>query len=205
MMPLEVLESVQSDMINHKGSGMSVMEMSHRSKEFMAIASEAEKNLRDILSVPDDYKVTFLQGGATLQFSAIPFNMFGQKDKADYLITGQWGEKAHKEAGKYGTASVACNTKPSKFTEITKPEEWKLDADAAYVHYCANETVNGVEFSYTPDVGDVPLVADIRISCRNPSTWASMLLSMLGCKRTWVPLESQSTLFAQTSLTADMR
>jgi phosphoserine aminotransferase len=161
MMPLEVLESVQKEMVNHKGSGMSVMEMSHRGKEFMAIATEAEKDLRDILKVPDDYKVCFIQGGATLQFSAVPLNMLGTNTKADYLITGQWSEKAHKECQKYGVPSAVCNTKSTKFTSIPKPSEWKLDKEAAYAHYCMNETVNGVEFSYTPDVGSVPLVADM--------------------------------------------
>mmetsp|Transcript_116352 Transcript_116352/g.329137 ORF Transcript_116352/g.329137 Transcript_116352/m.329137 type:complete len:369 (-) Transcript_116352:173-1279(-) len=160
-MPLEVLESIQANMLNHEKSGMSIMEMSHRSKEFMGIAKEAEKNLRDILGVPDDYKVIFQQGGATLQFSCIPFNMMGLKTKADYLVTGQWGEKAYKEANKYGTGQEACNTKSTKFTVIPGKEDWKLDAEAAYVHYCANETVNGVEFSYTPDVGSVPLVGDM--------------------------------------------
>ena len=101
-MPLEVLEEVQREMVNYKGCGMSVMEMSHRSKEFMAIAAEAEKNLRDIFGVPSDYKVLMMQGGATLQFSSIPLNMLGAKTKADYLVTGQWGEKAHKECNKYG-------------------------------------------------------------------------------------------------------
>merc|ERR1719159_2161642 len=135
--------------------------MSHRSKEFMGIASEAEKNLRDVFGVPDTYKVIFAQGGATLQFSSVPLNMLGSKTKADYLITGQWGEKAHKECAKYGTPQAACNTKKTKFTSIPDPKEWTLDPEAAYVHYCANETVNGVEFSYTPDVGSVPLVADM--------------------------------------------
>jgi phosphoserine aminotransferase len=161
MMPLEVLESMQKEMVNFKGCGMSVMEMSHRSKEFVGIAKEAEKDLRDILDVPADYKVIFNQGGATLQFASIPLNMLGTKTKADYLITGQWGEKAHKECGKYGVGQVACNTKASKFTTIPSKEEWKLDPEAAYVHYCMNETVNGVEFDYTPDVGSVPLVADM--------------------------------------------
>jgi len=166
-MPLEVLEGIQGDMLNYKvggtqGCGMSVMEMSHRSKEFMAIASEAEKNLRDVLNVPDEYKVVFSQGGATLQFAAIPLNLFGGSNtKADYLMTGQWCEKAHKEANKYGTASLACNTKSTKFTTIPDKAEWKLDPEARYVHYCDNETVNGVEFSSTPDVGAVPLVADM--------------------------------------------
>jgi len=161
-MPVEVLESIQKDMINHQKSGMSVMEMSHRSKEFMAIATEAEKNLRDVLSVPDNYKVCFMQGGATLQFSCIPFNTLGGvKTKADYLVTGQWGDKAQKECNKYGTGQISCNTKSSKYTTIPDQKDWKLDPEAAYVHYCDNETVNGVEFQSTPDVGSVPLVADM--------------------------------------------
>jgi phosphoserine aminotransferase len=160
-MPLEVLEEVQKEMVNYKGCGMSVMEMSHRSKEFMGIASQAEKDLRDIFGVPSDYKVLMNQGGATLQFASIPLNMLGTKGKADYLVTGQWGEKAAKECNKYGTGQLACDTKASKFTTIPGKSEWKLDPEAAYVHYCANETVNGVEFSYTPEVGDVPLVADM--------------------------------------------
>merc|ERR1719197_1429308 len=126
----------------------------------MAVATEAEKNFREILSIPDDYKVCFAQGGATLQFAGVPLNMLGPKTKADYLVTGQWSEKAHKECNKYGTGNAVCNTKATKFTSIPKPSEWKLDAEAAYVHYCDNETVNGVEFGFTPEVGDVPLVAD---------------------------------------------
>jgi phosphoserine aminotransferase len=161
MMPVEVLETIQKDMVNWQGCGMSVMEMSHRGKEFMGIAKEAEKNFRDILDVPSDYKVIFNQGGATLQFASIPLNLLGTKGKADYLVTGQWGEKAQKECNKYGTGQVACNTKASKFTSIPSKEEWKLDPEAAYVHYCMNETVNGVEFNFTPDVGNVPLVADM--------------------------------------------
>lgn len=161
IMPVEVLQEVQKEMLNYKGSGMSVMEMSHRSKEFVAIASEAEKNLRDILDIPEEYKVCFFQGGATLQFSAVPLNMLGVKTKADYLITGQWGEKAHKEAAKYCIGQAACNTKGTKFTTIPDSSQWKLDPEAAYVHYCMNETVNGVEFKSTPNVGEVPLVADM--------------------------------------------
>eukprot|EP00933_Yihiella_yeosuensis_P016183 TRINITY_DN1391_c0_g1_i1.p1 TRINITY_DN1391_c0_g1~~TRINITY_DN1391_c0_g1_i1.p1 ORF type:complete len:370 (-),score=105.98 TRINITY_DN1391_c0_g1_i1:328-1437(-) len=170
MMPVEVLQELQNDMVNYKGCGMSVMEMSHRGKDFMAIASEAEKNMRDIFNVPSDYKVILNQGGATLQFSSIPMNLLGgAKTKADYLVTGQWGEKAHKECGKYGTGQLACNTKPSKFTTIPDKSEWKLDPEAAYVHYCANETVNGVEFKSTPDVGDVPLIADMSSNfCSKP-------------------------------------
>ena len=131
MMPLEVLETVQKDLVNHKGSGMSIMEMSHRGKEFTAVATEAEKDFRDILKIPDDYKVCWFQGGATLQFSAIPLNMLGSNTKADYLVTGQWSEKAHAECKKYGSPSTVCTTKPTKFTSIPKPSEWKLDPEAA--------------------------------------------------------------------------
>jgi len=169
MMPVEVLETVQKDMLNHQGSGMGVMEMSHRSKEYIAIAAEAEKNLRDILSVPDDYKVVFTQGGATLQFSAIPLNLFGKNPKADYLVTGQWSEKSIKEVSKYGTGNTVCNTKSTKFTTIPDKAEWKLDSEACYAYYCDNETVNGVEFASTPDVGGVPLVADMSSNfCSRP-------------------------------------
>eukprot|EP00928_Gymnodinium_smaydae_P002999 TRINITY_DN1108_c0_g1_i10.p1 TRINITY_DN1108_c0_g1~~TRINITY_DN1108_c0_g1_i10.p1 ORF type:complete len:381 (+),score=111.37 TRINITY_DN1108_c0_g1_i10:38-1144(+) len=168
-MPVEVLEEIQREMVNYKGCGMSIMEMSHRSKEFMAVHSEAEKNLRDIFGVPSDYKVLMSQGGATLQFASIPLNMLGSKGKADYLVTGQWGEKALKECNKYGKGQTACNTKATKFTSIPVASEWKLDPEAAYVHYCANETVNGVEFTSTPDVGSVPLVADMSSNfCSKP-------------------------------------
>jgi len=160
-MPLEVLEEVQRELVNYKGTGMSIMEMSHRSKEFVAVAQQADKDLKEILQVPDNYKILWAQGGATLQFSSVPLNMLGTKTKADYLITGQWGEKAAKECNKYGTGQAVCNTKSTKFTTIPDKAEWKLDPEAAYVHYCDNETVNGVEWAYTPEVGDVPLVADM--------------------------------------------
>jgi phosphoserine aminotransferase len=180
-------------MLNHKGSGMSIMEMSHRSKEFMAVAAEAEKNLRDVLGVPDDYKVLFMQGGATLQFSCIPFNTLGgEKTTADYLVTGQWGEKAAKECNKYGTAQISCNTKSSKFTMIPEKSEWKLSPDAAYVHYCCNETVNGVEFHSTPDVGSVPLVGDLSSNFfQDQSKLANIHASTLGSKRTWAQQDAQ--------------
>eukprot|EP00444_Apocalathium_aciculiferum_P063632 CAMPEP_0183600266 /NCGR_PEP_ID=MMETSP0371-20130417/179847_1 /TAXON_ID=268820 /ORGANISM="Peridinium aciculiferum, Strain PAER-2" /LENGTH=447 /DNA_ID=CAMNT_0025812339 /DNA_START=87 /DNA_END=1431 /DNA_ORIENTATION=- len=191
MMPLEVLEEMQKEFVNYKGCGMSIMEMSHRGKEFTqvakeadknmrdifdipdnykvlflqggaTVAKEADKNMRDIFDIPDNYKVLFLQGGATLQFSTVPLNVLGgAKTKADYLVTGQWSDKAQKECEKYGTGQVACSSKPTKFTTIPDKSEWKLDPEAAYVHYCMNETVNGVEFNYTPDVGDVPLIADM--------------------------------------------
>jgi phosphoserine aminotransferase len=160
-MPLEVLLEVQAQMVNYKGTGMSVMEMSHRSKEFTAIAEEAERNLRDVASVPGDYKVMFMQGGASLQFSAIPLNMLGAKTKADYAVTGRWSEKAVGEFRKYGAPNEACNTGSTKFTTIPDVRLWKMDPEAAYVHYCANETIDGVEFGGAPDVGSTPLVADM--------------------------------------------
>jgi len=160
-LPLEVLLEAQNDMLSYQGTGMGVMEMSHRGKTFVAIATQAEKDLRDLLNVPATHKVFFMQGGATLMFAGVPMNMIGDSSStADYLITGQWGEKAHKECKKYGKANEACNTKPTKFTTIPPKSEWKLTSGAKYVHYCYNETVNGVEWSAIPDV-EAPLVADM--------------------------------------------
>ncbi|CAD7966894.1 unnamed protein product [Amoebophrya sp. A25] len=163
IMPVEVLEECKQDMLNYKGAGMGVMEMSHRSKDFVAIYNQTEKDLRDVLAVPDNYKVLFQQGGASLQFAAVPMNFFGGgKTHADYAVTGQWTEKAVKEAQKYGTATAVCNTKPEKFTHIPPQSEWKMSdpETTAYFHYCDNETVNGVEFGYVPEVS-VPLVGDM--------------------------------------------
>ena len=162
VMPLPVLEKIQSEMIEHGKSGQSVLEMSHRSKEYIAIWDQMEKDLRDILDVPAHFKILNLQGGATLQFAAIPLNLLGSADdSADYLVTGQWSDRAIKECAKYGKASTVCTGKASNFTSIPDPSTWKLNQQAKYVHYCDNETVHGVEFSYTPVVGDVPLVADM--------------------------------------------
>jgi len=164
MMPMEVLEECRGDFMNFQGTGMSVMEMSHRSKDFMNIFAEAEANLREVLNVPQTHKTMFLQGGATLQFSCVPLNMFGSgKTRADFAVTGQWGEKAYKESGKYGIANLACNTKPQKFSYIPPVSEWAISdpSQTAFLHYTANETVNGVEFQYTPDIKDIPLVADM--------------------------------------------
>lgn len=162
MMPLEVLQTMHGEFFNYRGtSGSCVMELSHRSKEMINITAECEKDFRDLLDVPAEYKVVFQQGGASGQFAAIPMNMMGTKGKADYLVTGRWGELAWKECEKFGVSNAACTAKSSKFTHIPKPEEWTLDPGAAYVHYCVNETVHGVEFNYIPEVGDVPLVADV--------------------------------------------
>ncbi|MBV8062382.1 MAG: 3-phosphoserine/phosphohydroxythreonine transaminase, partial [Nevskia sp.] len=159
-LPLSVLQQVQSELLDWRGSGMSVMEMSHRDKDFMSIAAEAEKDLREILAVPAGYKVLFLQGGAMGQFAAIPMNLLRGKSAADYVVTGSWSTKAIKEMPRYGKANVAAKPADGKFTHIPERSSWKLDPDAAYLYYCTNETIEGVEFDWVPESGQVPLVAD---------------------------------------------
>ena len=163
MLPTEVLEQVQMELLNYNKTGQSVMEMSHRSKEYIQIYNAAEKDLRDLLAIPSHYKVLNLQGGATLQFSAIPLNLLGGEggNKCDYVVTGQWSEKSYVEAKRYGAASTAVDMKATKYTRIADPSTWSLRPDARYLCYCDNETVNGVEFKYTPDSKGVPLVADV--------------------------------------------
>lgn len=160
-LPLEVLERAQAELIDWQGSGVSVMEMSHRGKEFMSIAAQAEADLREIMSIPTNYKVLFLQGGASSQFAMVPLNIMGSVGKADYLLTGDWGKKAVAEAKRFGEINLAVDTTSSKFTTIPQSSEWKLKNDAAYVHYTPNETIAGVEFDHIPETGDVPLVADM--------------------------------------------
>lgn len=161
-LPQEVLEKAQAEMLDWSDSGMSVMEMSHRGKEFMSIAAKAEADLREVMAIPDNYKVLFLQGGASSQFAMVPLNLLRGKTSADYYRTGSWSKKAIAEAKRYCDVNVVADTEiDGKFT--TEPEEGsvKLNPDAAYVHYTPNETIEGVEFSYVPDAGDVPLVADM--------------------------------------------
>ncbi len=160
-LPLSVLQQVQEELLDWRGSGMSVMEMSHRDKEFMSIAAEAEKDLREVAGIPANYKVLFMQGGATAQFSLIPLNLLRGKAGADYVLTGDWGKKAAKECGKYGKANIAASAEGDKFTKIPDRDSWKLDPNAAYVHITTNETIHGVQFQDTPDTGGVPLVADM--------------------------------------------
>jgi phosphoserine aminotransferase len=157
MLPAEVLARAGDEMLDWQGSGMSVMEMSHRGAEFMGIAAEAERDLRELLSIPAGYKVLFLQGGATLQFAQVPMNLLRGKAKADYVLTGEWSKKALKEAKNYCDAAVAATSEDKKFTYA--PKDWRVREDAAYVHYCSNETIGGVEFHETPKVS-IPLVAD---------------------------------------------
>ena len=159
-LPLEVLEQAQSDLVNWQGSGLSVMEMSHRSPEIVGIANEAEADLRELLNISNDYAVLFVQGGATGQFSAIPLNLLGDKKTADYVNTGQWSKKAIKEAKRYCEVNVVASSEDDNFASIPAFNSWKLSKDAAYLHYTPNETIGGVEFFWTPDV-DVPLVADM--------------------------------------------
>ncbi len=160
MLPVSVLEEARDDMLNYKGSGMSVMEMSHRSKVYDAIIKEAEALLREVMSIPDNYKVMFLQGGASMQFANVCMNLM-KTGKADYIVTGQFSGKAYKEAQKYGDAHLAATTKEENFTRIPDQAELDLRADADYVHICFNNTIFGTKWGYIPDTGDVPLVADM--------------------------------------------
>ncbi len=161
MLPTEVLQRAQTEMLDWNGSGMSVMEMSHRGKEFMSIAEKAEADLRQLMGIPDNYKVLFLQGGASSQFSMVPINLLNGKSSADYLLTGQWSKKAIAEAGRYCNVNVIADTSNSKFTTVPAADGLNFSSEAAYVHYTPNETIVGVEFPYIPDTGDVPLVADM--------------------------------------------
>lgn len=167
-LPEAVLQQVQQDLLNWKGAGMGVMEMSHRDKEFMSIAQQAEKDLREVMAVPANYKVLFMQGGATAQFGIVPQNLLRGKTSADFVLTGDWGKKAFKEMGKFGKAGTAATAEAEKFTHIPDVASWKLNADAAYVHITTNETIHGVQFREVPDTHGVPLVADASsdIACR---------------------------------------
>ncbi|MGD8709051.1 MAG: 3-phosphoserine/phosphohydroxythreonine transaminase [Ectothiorhodospiraceae bacterium] len=160
-LPEEVLQQAREEMLDWRGCGMSVMEMSHRGKEFVSIASEAEADLRGLLNVPDNYRVLFLQGGATGQFAAVPMNLLRGGRKADYVNTGNWSKKAIAEARKYCEVNVAAEGGSGDPMSIPGQEQWSLSADAAYVHYTPNETISGVEFHWVPETGDVPLVADM--------------------------------------------
>ena len=161
MLPQAVLEQAQQEILNWQGSGMSVMEMSHRGKEFMSIASQTEADLRELMGISDDYAVLFLQGGASSQFAMVPLNLLGNKKSADYINTGAWSKKAIAEAKRYCDVNVAASSEDSKFTTVPAQDSWQLNPDAAYVHYTPNETIGGVEFPFVPETGDVPLVADM--------------------------------------------
>lgn len=161
MLPEPVLLRAQAELLDWRGSGMSVMEVSHRGSDFVEFAAASERRLRSLLGVPENYKVLFLQGGATLQFAAVPLNIAPAGSTADYVVTGNWGEKAVQEAERYLQVNVAANTKATKFTTVPDPTTWKVSKSAAYLHYTPNETVFGVEFHDIPEVSDAPLVADM--------------------------------------------
>lgn len=165
-LPIEVLQQAQDELINWHGSGMSVMEMSHRGKEFDSIIKKAEADLRTLLSIPDNYKVLFLQGGASTQFAAIPLNLTADGDTVDYIVTGSWSKKAASEAKKYATVNIVTT---GDNASIPAPSTWSLSPNAKYVHYCDNETIQGVEFKSPPAVGDAILVADMSSNfCSKP-------------------------------------
>lgn len=161
VLPLEVLEKAQSEMVDYKGSGMSVMEMSHRGKEYMAIQAGAEENLRTLMSIPSNYKVLFLQGGASTQFAMVPLNLFSKNKKADYINTGAWSKKAIAEAKRYGTVNVIASSEDKTFSYIPAVSSSMLSVDADYVHFTTNNTIYGTCFSQLPDVGEVNLVGDM--------------------------------------------
>ncbi len=161
VLPKEVLAQARDEMMNWHDSGMSVMEMSHRGKEFMSIAAEAEADLRELMNIPSNYKVLFLQGGAHSQFSMVPMNLLRGKTSADYLDTGIWSKKAIDEAARYCEVNVVASSKDKNYTYAPVQDAWSLNKDAAYVHFTSNETIGGVEMFWTPKTGDVPLVCDM--------------------------------------------
>jgi phosphoserine aminotransferase len=160
ILPLEVLEQVQRDLLSLPGVGMSILEISHRSKPFEEILSGCEADLRALAKIPDGYHVLFLQGGASLQFSMVPMNLLPTGGSADYIVTGAWGQKAVKEAKRVGGVKIAATTESGNFTRVPRQSELTLDPGAAYLHYTTNNTIFGTEFHYVPDAGTVPLVAD---------------------------------------------
>ncbi|MBQ8658867.1 MAG: 3-phosphoserine/phosphohydroxythreonine transaminase [Clostridia bacterium] len=161
MLPLEVLERAAAEMTNYEDSGMSVMEMSHRSPVYEKIIGEAERLLRKVMAIPETYKVLFLQGGASTQFAAVPLNLMNKNKKADYILSGQFSTKAYKEAQKYGEAKAIASSKDANFSFVPRVTKADLSADADYLHICFNNTIYGTKFPYIPETGETPLVADL--------------------------------------------
>ncbi len=161
VLPESVLKTAADEMIDYKGSGQSVMEMSHRSKVYDAIIKEAEALLREVMEIPDNYKVLFLQGGASSQFAMIPLNLMTKSGKADYVVTGQWAKKAAKEAARYGNVNIVASSEDKTFSYIPKLDKSTFTPDADYFHICMNNTIYGTVYNELPECGDVPLVADI--------------------------------------------
>ncbi|WP_375739539.1 3-phosphoserine/phosphohydroxythreonine transaminase [Pseudomonas boanensis] len=160
-LPEAVLQRAQAELLDWQGKGLSVMEMSHRSDEYVAIAEKAEQDLRDLLAIPSNYKVLFLQGGASQQFAEIPLNLLPEDGVADYVETGIWSKKSLEEARRFGNINVAASAKAYDYFAIPGQNEWALSKNAAYLHYASNETIGGLQFDWVPEVGDVPLVVDM--------------------------------------------
>ncbi|TBU97285.1 3-phosphoserine/phosphohydroxythreonine transaminase [Stutzerimonas kirkiae] len=160
-LPETVLQRAQAELLDWHGKGLSVMEMSHRSEEYVAIAEKAEQDLRDLLAIPSNYKVLFLQGGASQQFAEIPLNLLPEDGVADYIDTGIWSRKSIEEARRFGNVNLAASAKPYDYFAIPGQNEWQLSEGAAYVHYASNETIGGLQFDWIPETGDVPLVVDM--------------------------------------------
>jgi phosphoserine aminotransferase len=185
-LPESVLKQAQSELLDWQGSGMSVMELSHRGQEFLSIAEDFQTDLRELLAIPENYKVLFLQGGATGQFSFIPQNILNGKTKACYVQTGAWSTKAIQSAEKYCEVTLSATAKASNFTTIPNINEWTIDPDAAYLHYTSNETIHGVEFQDIPDSQGLPLVCDMSSNILSRNIDVSRYgLIYAGTQKTW--------------------
>lgn len=204
MLPVPVLEKARDELLNYGGSGMSVMEMSHRSKFFDDIIVEAEKLMREVMNIPDNYKVLFLQGGASLQFASVAMNLM-KTGKADYVVTGQFSGKAYKEGQKYGDAHLAATTKDENFTRIPRQEELDLRPDADFVHICFNNTIFGTKWDYIPDTHGVPLVADMS-SCilSEPVDVSKFALIYAGAQKNVAPAGLTIVIVREDLLTDDL-
>jgi phosphoserine aminotransferase len=161
MVPEAVLVRAREELLDWRGSGMSVMEVSHRGTDFIELAARSEANLRELLAVPKNYRVLFLAGGATLQFASVPLNLAAEGATVDYVVTGSWGKKAAEEAARYASVNIAADSESTRYTQIPDPKAWRVTKDAAYLHYTPNETIVGVEFHWIPEVSAAPLVADM--------------------------------------------
>ena len=188
MLPLEVLKKAQAELLCYGDSGMSVMEMSHRSPEYEAIISDAQKELRKLMNIPDNYKVLFMQGGASTQFAAVPYNLMTKNNRADYIVSGQFSKKAYQEAKKYGDAVIAASSAGANFAFVPETTRESFRPDADYVHICFNNTIYGTKFPYIPDTGDIPLVADMSSCiCSEPVDVTRFGLIYAGAQKNLAP------------------
>ncbi len=188
MLPVPVLERAQADLLNYQGTGMSVMEMSHRSPEYEPIIADAEAALRKLMHIPENYKVLFLQGGASTQFAMVPLNLLSDHKCADYIVSGQFSKKAYQEAKKYGDIAIAASSAGANFTAVPEVKQTDIRPDADYVHMCFNNTIYGTKFHYIPDVGNIPLVADMSSCiCSEPIDVKKFGLIYAGAQKNLAP------------------